>query len=452
MPRTCSRPRFFDRRWARPGRFDFFLLLILILAAPAARADLLGHGGPVRSIDISPDGSQILTGSFDYTARLWDFVEQRQLLELNEHLGPVNAVLFLPDGKRAVTGSDDRTAILWDLATGTPIRRFSGHDHKVMALAVSPDGKTLATGSWDGTVRLWEIETGRAVRAFRTLTPVDSIAFAADGMVVTGGHDAALQIWDGETGKPIKTLQGHNFAITKLAVSADGWRVLSTSIDNKMKLWDLRARRELREYAHHDGQVLGVALARDGKTAVTVGRDGRLIQWNLATGQVLRDLPVHEKITWDVALSPDGRFAVTASSDETVRIWHLQTGDRIGPVADQAYDDEPKPWLASAHPGARLFRKCAICHALESGARQRSGPHFENLFNRAVGSVAGYKYSDALKSAGFSWTDETLFELFNRGPDKMLPGTKMPVQKIKDAQGLRHLIDYIKELTGAANR
>ena len=63
----------------------------------------------------------MLTGSFDFTARLWDFAEQTELAVLDAHAGPVNAVAFLPDGSRAVTGSDDRTAILWDLETRKPI-------------------------------------------------------------------------------------------------------------------------------------------------------------------------------------------------------------------------------------------------------------------------------------------------------------------------------------------
>ena len=42
---------------------------------------------------------------------------------------------------------------------------------------------------------------------------------------------------------------------------------------------------------------------------------------------------------------------------------------------------------------------------------------------------------------------ETLYRLFDEGPDKMLPGTKMPVQRVTDGKELSELVDYLRELT-----
>jgi len=97
-----------------------FILFSLSGTAPA-NADMVGHGGMVRAIDVSPDGARVLTGSFDFTARLWDFVEQTEIGVLDAHAGPVTNVAFLPDGVRALTTSDDKTAILWDLKTLKPL-------------------------------------------------------------------------------------------------------------------------------------------------------------------------------------------------------------------------------------------------------------------------------------------------------------------------------------------
>jgi WD40 repeat protein len=99
---------------------------VAIALASGASAEMAGHGGMVRALSISPDGGTVITGSFDYTARLWDFVEQNEIAALDEHGGPVNAVAFLPDGRRALSASDDRTVILWDVARRQPIRSFNG--------------------------------------------------------------------------------------------------------------------------------------------------------------------------------------------------------------------------------------------------------------------------------------------------------------------------------------
>ncbi len=58
--------------------------------------------------------------------------------------------------------------------------------------------------------------------------------------------------------------------------------------------------------------------------------------------------------------------------------------------------------------------------------------------------MPGYKYSTVLGGAQFDWNDETLFGLFDKGPDIFLHGTKMPAQRIPRAAELRQLIDYMR--------
>ncbi len=176
-----------------------------------------------------------------------------------------------------------------------------------------------------------------------------------------------------------------------------------------------------------------------------------MILWNLATGTPVRVIRAHEAPVWAVGFTPDGRFGLSASSDRLVRVWHLETGDRIGIPGEG--DAGPKPWFESDHPGAKIYRKCAACHSLSQTGPRRSGPHFADLFGRRAGSVAGYNYSDALRRTGIVWTEETLFALFDKGPDIYVPSTKMPVQRITHREDLRDLIGYMRELTagGGAN-
>jgi len=75
---------------------------------------LKGHTNDVRSVCFSPDGSRIVTGSFDKTAKVWDAKTGAELLTLKGHTERVNSVRFSPDGSQIVTGSDDMTAKIWD--------------------------------------------------------------------------------------------------------------------------------------------------------------------------------------------------------------------------------------------------------------------------------------------------------------------------------------------------
>ena len=66
------------------------------------------------------------------------------------------SVVFSPDGTRIVSASWDTTVRVWNPDTGQEIGDpLKGHTYGVLGVAFSPDGHRLATGSADGTIRLW---------------------------------------------------------------------------------------------------------------------------------------------------------------------------------------------------------------------------------------------------------------------------------------------------------
>ena len=140
------------------------LLVCLIVGSAAvpfdaAHAQLRGHGGPVRALAISPDGTSAISGSFDSAAIRWSLQRNEAEQVLRFHDGAVNAVVFLGDGRIASSGEDARIAI-WKRGEPQPSAVLEGHEAPVVALAVSPDGTLLASASWDRTARLWPLAGG----------------------------------------------------------------------------------------------------------------------------------------------------------------------------------------------------------------------------------------------------------------------------------------------------
>src|SRR5260370_24261389 len=90
--------------------------LATLTALPAAaqvRATLKGHTRALASVDYSPDGRYLATGSYDKTAKIWDAATGTEVATLRGHQGTVEAVRFSPDGKILATRSHDGPGRLW---------------------------------------------------------------------------------------------------------------------------------------------------------------------------------------------------------------------------------------------------------------------------------------------------------------------------------------------------
>ena len=84
------------------------------------------------------------------------------------HTAAVTSVAFSPDGTRVLTGSQDNTAKLWDAATGKEILSLPGHTQEVTSVSFSPDGRNVLTSSRDGTAIIWLANDWRKSEPVRT--------------------------------------------------------------------------------------------------------------------------------------------------------------------------------------------------------------------------------------------------------------------------------------------
>ena len=96
-----------------------------------------------------------------------------------------------------------------------------------------------------------------------------------------------------------------------------------------------------------------------------------------------------------------------------------------------------------AKNGATLFRQCLACHSLDPG-RHLTGPSLASIFGKKAGAAQEFgRYSDVLKGAGVTWTDETL-DAWLESPTEFFPGTSMRVAGIAERQARLDLIAFLK--------
>ena len=193
-----------------------------------------------------------------------------------------------------------------------------------------------------------------------------------------------------------------------------------------------------------DGPLTALALSADGRTAVVAGIRTPPTVIDVATRTVVRRLPAVGLPIWSVAISPDGKDVFAGGSDGILRRWTIATGDAVGGGSAPSVDT-----LAPAddHPGARVFRACQVCHAIQPESGQRAGPTLHGVMGRRIATAPGYAYSDALRQKDIVWSADTIAQLFEIGPAAMTPGAKMPEQRITDPADRKALVDWLARVT-----
>lgn len=96
--------------------------------------------------------------------------------------------------------------------------------------------------------------------------------------------------------------------------------------------------------------------------------------------------------------------------------------------------------------GARMYRFCVGCHSLKAG-EFRLGPPLAGLIGRRAGTVAGYRYSRALRKSGILWNATTL-DGWLANPKKFVPGSRMPFSGIRNDRVRADLIAFLESATG----
>jgi len=414
---------------------------VLVVCPQSGLAQLRGHGGPVRALAISTDGTHALSGSFDTSVIRWSLSRNVAEQVMRFHDGPVNAVVFLRDGRVATGGGDGHIA-LWRPGEQMPDTVLDGHSGPVVALAASPDGKFLGSASWDRTVRVWPLAGGAPRVLEGNAENVNGVAFSADGLqIISVGYDGTIRIWQC-AGNGVSV---HNVpsSLNSVVVAPDGEMAVAGASGKVF-------------FVSPAGELLGEVGA--GKTPIIqlgISDDGALIAAATTRGSVAvidrkkRNL-VHTLIgpglpVWSVAFFPDNRTLLTGGADGIIRRWNAVNGEPIDSALVGAPEDPLKRY-AGDH-GAEVFHACVACHALTPDEVKKAGPTLWHILGRRIATLPGYNFSPALKKLDIVWSKETIAKLFEVGPAHYTPGTKMPEQSISSEEDRKALVDFLERAT-----
>jgi WD40 repeat protein len=357
-----------------------------------------GHSRMIRDVAFSPDGTRIVTTSFDGTAKVWQ-VSPAEFLSLEGHDQAIWAIDVSPNRQWLATGSLDQTAKIWDLESGRLLLTLPVN-FPVVSLAFSPDSSRLVTTAADATAKVWQLSeedarVGRPSLTYKLLltlaghsNTVICVSYGHEGLWIgTGGKDKTARIWDAQSGHLMKTLEGHDGWVLDVAFSPDGKRLATASTDHTAKIWQVDTGKLLFKLSGNKSQslqadwnwdksgswpsstppstswILQVAWSPDGKCIATGGQDGTTCLWDSTNGALLvPPLQGHRDGVSSLAFSPDGLRLATVGGgthvhqkfgrDPLVNLWDVATGQSL--LRFKAHDNVVRA-VAFDSEGTRLI-------------------------------------------------------------------------------------------------
>lgn len=278
------------------------------------------HTSSAIAVDFSPDGTRVVSGSDDLSARVWDTSTGQEVMNLT--LAAWGAtVAFSPDGTRLIAA--ERGARLFDTATGEPIADFLTHGDTIVSVAFNPDSTTIATASNDFTIKLWDAVTGEEKT---TLVGHDGrlrgVAFDPQNPthLIASSEKSTVYRWDTTTGQKIKVASARS-PLSDFTVLADGRIVAGSSIFGVLmldaKLQDLPVQTDLRSRIN--------AMALTPERVLAVGYESGEIEAVDPLTRTAEILITGDSLEWggvrDLAYTPDGAFLVVGYAQNRLQVY-----------------------------------------------------------------------------------------------------------------------------------
>jgi eukaryotic-like serine/threonine-protein kinase len=304
---------------------------------------------PVRGLDVSADGSEILLSCGIFHA-IYDAktaaVRQRWLAG-SESL----CAYFLSDGAGVVRGDrrgwgvllrDRPQELSYPIASGQYISTLiprPGRDEILFP----------ASGTWIRSRQNGQRSKNRfETRIGNRIFPTNRVVFDATGTRAGISSGEEVLIVDADSGEPLSPVIRPGSAINHFALDRTAGRIVTGHIDGTAQVWDAKTGLPIGLPLRHDLSVSHVAIHPEGKIVLTGSRDHTARFWDADTGLPLGPMLRDAGPITRVVYSPTGDYVVTGTWTGAVTKWAVPPPPYTGTPDDILNDlglpnPEPNP-------------------------------------------------------------------------------------------------------------
>jgi WD40 repeat protein len=225
---------------------------------------------------------------------------------LSEHKEWVRSLSLSQDGKQLLSGDDKGISILWDMPAGKELRRWQVKGW-LQAVALSPDTKHAVTCEsapryvefpnalrlWDATTAKERLDLGAILKrgtGKNNAIPMASAAFSRDSKLLAlgeaGERDGFAKVFlvNVADGKKLQEMNGHQYAVTAVAFHPDGLHVASAGRDTTARIWRIADGKHIVDLGKGRGGqfqdwIHSIAFTHDGRRLAAADMAGQIHIW-----------------------------------------------------------------------------------------------------------------------------------------------------------------------------
>jgi WD40 repeat protein len=305
----------------------------------------LAQSAPVFALTFHPLlKDAIAVAGKDGVVREWNLTTRQEQHRWIGHLKAVRGLAFAKDGSALLTGSDDNTAKVWNPAqsSGTEVIEARDKDRPtdaILSLALNRNNTLLASGSSDGAIKFWNPTNDQLLFSLpNAKASVTSLAFSSHPdktLLAVGTRDkndvGGIEIWqivnDSKTGwkaTPRPALVGPRKGVAAIAFSPSERHadLLVAAAGNDVTLWDTNKGKEIRTDHSHTDTVLCVAFSESEEVYFSGGKDRQVVVHHIDRQEPLIKLASPAAVeSLAVRHAEDNALAIlTGGSDNAVRL------------------------------------------------------------------------------------------------------------------------------------
>jgi WD40 repeat protein len=296
--------------------------------------------GYLSLVTSSPDGSQVITGSYhdnrgsDFALDFWDPVSGNLVGSVHERMNYfVEQMAISPDNSRLASMTAYEVVV-----RSLPAGDFSFQpqmDGMVDVIEFSADSQRLFIGIPEGMIQVRNAETGALVDTYHPHSDwIQDIAAQLDGwLVASAGDDGLVQVWDMRDGRIVGTIDGfHRYS--DLQLSPDGTMIAALE-SGSLYVWDMGTLELMHRLTLPDRNIRAFAFSPDSQL-LAAGACGEISEfygcqyglihvWNVPSFSTASVFSGHSSGIIELAFTPDGRWLASVDESEYIYLWDIET-------------------------------------------------------------------------------------------------------------------------------